>query len=187
MDIFDKPGKLNTEKTLDLAIQKGRELGISHYIVSSNTGETALELANKLAGTDVNIACITHHVGYKEPGYDEMSKDMRKQLSDLGVNLLTTTHLFANVERAITNEFGGLYPGGIISATLRCFGQGVKVAFEISTMALDSGLIPHGQQVISIGGTGRGADTAVVISPAHAKDFFKTELHEIICKPGLYK
>ena len=185
MYIFEKPGKENSDKTVELAVEKGHELGISNYVISSNSGETALNLVEKLKGMESNVVCVTHHVGFKEPGYDEMPDEMRKKLSEQQVKLLTTTHLFANVERAITNEFGGLYPGGIISATLRCFGQGVKVTFEISTMALDAGMIPHGEKVIAIGGTGWGVDAAVVISPAHGKDFFKTKLHEIICKPEL--
>jgi len=62
-------------------------------------------------------------------------------------------------------------------------GQGVKVCVEISVMALDAGLIPYGEPVIAVGGTGRGADTAVIIKPAHAKDILSTRIQEIICKP----
>ena len=182
MITFDKPGKENTGRTLELALEKGRTLGIKYFVVASNTGETALEL-QKISEPPVEIVVVSHHVGFKEPGYDEMSQETREKLDDLGLKVLTTTHLFANVERAITSQFGGLYPGGIISATLRCFGQGVKVCFEISTMALDAGLIPYGEDVIAIGGAGRGADTAAVISPAHGKDFFKTRVREIICMP----
>jgi hypothetical protein len=34
-----------------------------------------------------------------------------------------------------------------------------------------------------MGGTGKGADTAVVMSPAHASAIFETRIHEILCKP----
>ena len=63
------------------------------------------------------------------------------------------------------------------------FSQGTKVAVEIAVMALDAGLIPFGEPVIAVGGSGRGADTAVVLTPAHAKAIFDTEILEIICKP----
>jgi len=36
-----------------------------------------------------------------------------------------------------------------------------------------------------MGGTGRGVDTAVVLQPAHAQDFFALRIKEIICKPRL--
>ena len=43
------------------------------------------------------------------------------------------------------------------------FSQGTKVAVEIAVMALDAGLIPW-RAVIAVGGSGRGADTAVVLT-----------------------
>jgi len=50
-------------------------------------------------------------------------------------------------------------------------------------MAADAGLIPVDREVIAIGGTGRGADTALVIKPATASRFFNLEIREIIAKP----
>jgi hypothetical protein len=67
--------------------------------------------------------------------------------------------------------------------SLRILGQGFKVCVEISSMALDAGLIPYGIEVITVGGTGRGADTATVVLPAHSNQFFETKVKEIICKP----
>lgn len=48
----------------------------------------------------------------------------------------------------------------VIAHTLRFFGQGMKVCVEIAVMAADGGLIPPNIPILSIGGTGRGADTA---------------------------
>jgi hypothetical protein len=50
-------------------------------------------------------------------------------------------------------------------------------------MALGAGLIPYGKDVIAIAGTGAGADTAVVVRPAHSRQFFETRVREVICKP----
>ena len=58
----------------------------------------------------------------------------------------------------------------------------MKVCVEISVMALDAGLIPHGKEIIALGGTAGGADTAVVLKPARCGEF-ETEICEIICKP----
>jgi hypothetical protein len=41
------------------------------------------------------------------------------------------------------------------------------------------------EQVIAIAGTGKGADTAVVLKPANAQTFFDLEVLEILCKPRL--
>lgn len=67
--------------------------------------------------------------------------------------------------------------------TLRTFGQGMKVALEITAMAADAGLVRTDEEVVSIGGTGRGADTAVVLQPDYTHRFFHLRVKELICKP----
>jgi hypothetical protein len=176
---FEQKGRENTEKTLSLAVQRGKELGLQYYVVASNTGKTA----EKLASYGVNVTCVTRHTGFQNPGHQEMDPDVAAKLGAAGVRLLTTTHLFGGIDRGVENKFGGSSPAGIISFTLRMFGQGTKVCVEITVMALDAGVIPYGEDIIAIGGSGRGADTAVVIRPAHAKEFFSCEIKEIICKP----
>ncbi len=176
---WDKPGKENTERTVAAALKRAKELGIENIVVASNSGATAEEFAS--AG--LNIVCVTHHVGFKSPGEDEMPQEKRQELEEKGVKVLTTTHLLAGVDRAVRMKFGGLYPAEIMAATLRIFGQGVKVCVEISSMALDAGLIPFGAEVIVVGGSGRGADSACVIEPHHSNAIFDTKVKEIICMP----
>jgi hypothetical protein len=50
-------------------------------------------------------------------------------------------------------------------------------------MAADAGLIPIDKHVIVITGSSSGADTALVVTPVHANNFFKMTVREIICKP----
>lgn len=176
---WDKKGRDNTEETVKLALQRGRELGIKYIVVASNKGDTVQLCLDQ----GFEVVCVTHHVGFRGPGIDEMPKELREELEAKGVKCLTTTHLMAGLDRAVRMKFGGLYPAEIIAATLRMLGQGVKVAVEVAGMALDAGLIPYGKEVIAIGGTGRGADAALVIEPAHSNKFFDTKVKEIICKP----
>ena len=61
----------------------------------------------------------------------------------------------------------------------------MKVVCEIAPMAADSGLIRTGEDAIAIGGTGHGADTAVVLSPVTSRNFFDLKVKEILCKPRL--
>lgn len=177
---WDKCGEENTKETISLAVKRVKELGIKRIVVASNTGKTALACSEVFDG---EIICVTHHVGFLEPGLDEMSEEQRKLLTAKGVKLLTTTHLMAGLDRAVRNKFGGLYPAELIASSLRMLGQGVKVCVEIASMALDAGLVPYGEEIITIGGTVSGADTAVVILPAHSNNFFDTKVKEIICKP----
>lgn len=176
---WDQPGAQNTETTLELAMKRAQELRIKHLVVASCSGDTA----RRLIGQGFDVTCVTHHVGFAAPGEDEMSADTRQYLASQGIKVLTTTHLLAGVDRALRNQFGGIYPTEIIAQTLRMFGQGVKVAIEIACMAKDAGMIPHGEEVVAIGGTGKGADAAIVVMPAHANRFWETEVREIICMP----
>ena len=63
------------------------------------------------------------------------------------------------------------------------FGQGTKVCVEISTMALDSGLIPYNEPIIAIGGSAHGADTAMILKPEYSSAILDTKIQEFICKP----
>ena len=177
--LWEKRGPKNTEATVEAALKRAEELNINHIVVASNSGETAKHFINK----GVYVTCVTHHVGYKEPGESEISAETVNYLQQQGVQVLTTTHLLAGVDRGVRFKFGGLYPAEIIASALRLFGQGPKVCVEISCMALDAGLIPYGKEIISVAGSGRGADTACVIVPAHSNYFFDTTVKEIICMP----
>lgn len=172
-------GAAHTEKTAELALCKAKEYGIKSIVVASVSGKTA-EL---FAGKAENVVCVTHVSGFKEPGVNEMTFQQRERLIGKNVKILTTTHALSGAERGISKKFSGVYPVEIIANTLRIFGQGVKVTVEIAVMALDAGLIPYGEDIIAIGGTGTGADTAVVIRPDHAANIFNTYIAEIICKP----
>ena len=176
---WDKKGKECTEDTVSLVIQAAREKGIKHIVVASNTGVTAELFASK----GFKIICVTHANGFVNPGENEMTAENRGKLEGLNITVLTTTHVLSGAERAFSSKFGGIYPVEIIANTLRMFGQGVKVGVEIATMALDSGLIPFGESIIAVGGSGRGADSAIIIKPSHAKDILNTRIEEIICKP----
>ena len=50
-------------------------------------------------------------------------------------------------------------------------------------MAADAGSIRVDEDVITIGGSGRGADTALVLTPAYTHTFFDLKIKEILCNP----
>ncbi|MDR3584774.1 MAG: pyruvate kinase alpha/beta domain-containing protein [Desulfosporosinus sp.] len=181
---FNTVGKVNTIDTAASALKIAVEKNIKHIVVASSRGATAKLLINI---NDIEIICVTHANGFSEPGKSEMSQEIRSELADLGIKVLTTTHVLSGAERGMSKTFGGAYPVEIIAHSLRMLGQGTKVCVEVSIMALDAGLIPYGEPIIAIGGSGQGADTAVIITPSHASSIFETKIHEIICKPSCYK
>ncbi len=181
---WKRAGAENTEGTLRSAYARACELGVKHVVVASTYGGTAMK-AMELLPRDggINLVVVAHHTGFKEPGKQQMPAEIKSELESRGVRVLITTHLFGGVDRAVANEFGGLYVGGLIANTLRMFGQGTKVCVEIATMALDAGLIPYGEEIVAVGGSSSGADTALVLRPAHAKSLFEGRILEVICKP----
>jgi uncharacterized protein len=176
------PGPSRTDGTIDLALKRASDLGIDRVVVASNTGETARRVRAR-APAPTSVICVTHQVGFGRPGEDEMGAAVRRELRDAGVEVFTGTHFFAGVDRALRRSHSGLYPAEVVAQTLRLLGQGVKVAVEIAVMATDAGLVPPDREVLSLGGTGRGADTALVLRPAHGQDFFSTRVVEIVCMP----
>ncbi len=181
MVYWEKKGSTNTLKTVELALDRARQLGIKHFVIASCSGKSAEHFFDFTS--EFEVICVTHQAGFYHPGEDEMGCEMRQKLLACGIKLLTATHLMGGLDRACRVKFGGVYPAEIISSTLRLFGQGIKVCVEISVMALDAGLIPYGVEVVACGGTAEGLDAAAVIVPAHSQNFFETKIKEIICKP----
>ena len=102
-----------------------------------------------------------------------------------GVTVLTCTHAFGGVGRGIREKLSTYQVDEIIAHTLRMFGQGAKVAVELALMAADAGKVRTDKDVISIGGTKKGADTALVLQPANSARIFSLKVREIICKPSM--
>lgn len=49
----------------------------------------------------------------------------------------------------------------------------------------DAGLLDLSREVISIAGSGEGADTAIVLKPAYSRKFMDLEIREILAKPRM--
>jgi uncharacterized protein len=180
---FENPGPQNTEKTLKLAKERADKLGIKNIVVASTTGETGAK-ASKLF-KNYNLIIVTHVTGFKTPDTQEFLPEHCTTIQNNNAKILTTTHAFGTLGRAINKKFETIQIDGIIANVLRLLGQGTKVACEISCMATDAGLIKTTEDTIAIGGTRSGADTAILLKPTNTHSFFNLKIKEIICKPHL--
>lgn len=181
IDYFTNPGSDNTNKVIELVKTRKEELNISHIVIASASGESALKLAEKV--DNATIVNVTHHAGFSENDEIEVKREYWEELEKRGVKIYTGIHALSGVGRGISNKFKGVTPVEIIAETLRLFSQGVKVCVEISIMAADGGLLPTNNEIIAIGGTGNGVDTAIVLKAAHMNNFFDLRIHEIIAMP----
>lgn len=180
---FNSPGPENTDETFRLTKLRAEELGIKTIVVATTTGNTGVKAAEKLKG--YKIIVVTHTTGFKAPGTHELTPENRRGIEKLGAHIFTGAHAFGGISHAVRKAFNTHVLGDFMANTLRMFGQGMKVAIEITFMAADAGLIDTDEEVIAIGGTASGADTAIVLKPAHAHDAFSLRVKEIICKPRL--
>jgi uncharacterized protein len=183
---FDNVGEENTDAVIEAAAKRAAELKISHIVVASTSGKTALKMAETVKGSGIKVIGISHQYGQKEKGQWEVEEEYKEKLEALGAVITTQSHMFSGIERSITKKFGGYSRVEVISDTLRSlFGKGFKVAIEVAIMAADSGHIPVSDttEIIAIGGTRWGADVALVLRPAHSSDFFSLQVKEIIAMP----
>ena len=178
---FSEPGSVNTDKTLEIAKKRAEQLGIETIVVASTSGETGVKAAAVFS--NCRVVVVTHATGFPTPDAQELTQQNRAEILEKGGMILTATHAFGGLGRAVRRRFNTLQVDEIMAHTLRVFGQGAKVACEIVLMAADAGLLRTDEEAISIGGTGSGADTALVIKPAHTHAFFELKVREVLCKP----
>lgn len=180
---FEKPGPENTTRTLEIAKRRADELDIDTILVASTRGWTGVQAVKLL--DERRLVVVSHSTGFDEPNLQQLTNENRSVIEQAGATILTCQHAFGGVNRAVRKKLGTYLTDEIIAYTLRTFGEGMKVCAEISLMAADAGLVTVGDPCIAVAGTGRGADTAVVLAPANAQQFFDLRIMEILAKPRL--
>ncbi len=178
---FDGKGKEYTEETLKLAKKRADELGIKDIVIASYTGYSGVLASEVFKG--YNLIVSAGMMGFTEPNVHRMVEENKEKMEADGAKIFYHLHSFGGLGRAVKQRFGPIQVDEIIANVLRLFSQGVKVCLEISCMACDAGLIKSGEPVIAIGGSGGGADTAVVLQPSNTHRFFETKVLEVLCKP----
>ena len=178
---FSKPGEQNTDEVLRLAKSRADQLGIKTILVASSTGGTAVKAAEVFKG--LKLVAVSHQAGFQEPNFQEFTEANRKKVEGSGGMVLAATHVLGGISGAMRRKFSMYSFPEVVAHTLRFFGQGVKVACEISVMAADAGLVRTDEDVISIAGTDRGADVALTLRPVNSLNFFDLKIKEILCKP----
>jgi hypothetical protein len=172
---FEEPGKVNTEETLKLAMERAKARGIKKIVLASTRGDTALLAAERLTGTGITMVVIPHQYGVPEK--QPFSSEIIPLLEQQGHSVHFGTMLFH------TDKLYDMQAPRVMATLLRTFSQGMKVCVEMTLMAVDGGRVASGEQIVVIAGTGRGADTAVVITAASSWELTNLHIREIICKP----
>jgi hypothetical protein len=180
---FEQRGTVNTDCALRIAKKRAEELDVRTILVASTEGTTGAKAARLFHNQQVVV--VTHSTGFKQPNFQELTEENRAQIEAAGATILTCQHALGGVNRAVRRKLDTYELDEIIAFVLRTFGQGTKVCVEIALMAADAGLVRVDEPCIAIAGSGRGADTAMVLTPTNAQSFFDLRIHEILCKPRL--
>jgi hypothetical protein len=100
---FDKPGKDNTDPTLDptleLAAQRAKALGINEVVVASTTGFTAYRAIEIFDGPRITV--VTYHSGFKEPFKNALPNDVKEDLQDKGLTVIASSHALSGLPKNI--------------------------------------------------------------------------------------
>lgn len=180
---FETQGKINTPACLAVVKQAVSADGCRHLVVATTGGDTGLLFSDAFKDSGINLVIVTHSAGFKEPNTFEMPEDVRERIKANNAKIYTGTILTHSIETSLASKFSGIYPAMIIAQALRRFGEGSKVCCEIVMMAADAGLVPEGDEVLAVAGTGRGADTVMLIKSAASKRFLELKVLEILAKP----
>lgn len=173
---FKGGGKQHTDAALKIAKEYADKHKIKSVVVASTTGFTASKAAQVFKGK--NLIIVTHVHGMRNPDTIEFPQELREKLESEGVKVITATHAMGGVNYLAERSIGN-----IIADTLRMFCQGMKVAVEIAAEAADAGLVRTDEEIISVAGTGRGADTVLVIQPENSMRLFDMDVKKILAMP----
>jgi len=158
--------------------------------VASETGRSALKALEVLRGTTIRLVVVTHPpaftrgpkgdipIGLAHPAY----RKVRDYLLQKGVVVVQGTRPLGGIERWFGWETP--VPTAFVDKALGLCGPGTKIAIEAAIMATDAGALEDGEEVVALGGTYKGLDTALVVRTAWSGALFSHfEVLEIIAKP----
>jgi hypothetical protein len=168
VEYFMNPGSQNSAKVIEIVKNRMKGDGIRTVVVASTSGETGVKFAKALKGI-ATVVVVSH---------EEMKTSFKLQIGEYGGKVVDKTHL-------------PLHAKGMDDArkSFYTFGQGFKVAVEVILIAADKGKIDLYRDALGVGGTGRGADTAIIARASTSKDIFvkdkdkKLEIREILAMP----
>ena len=176
---FETGGEGCTDEALRIAAEYADAHRINSVVVASTRGFTAEKAAKIFKGK--NLIVVTHVYGMREPNAVEFPADLRSRLESSGVKVLTAAHAFGGMNWLFK---GSVTATEVAANTLRIFSQGMKVAVECAAEAADAGHVRTDEDIISIGGTGKGADTVIVLRPANVHKIFETKVKRVLAMPG---
>jgi hypothetical protein len=189
---FNACGEINTEKTLELAIQRARGLKIKKLVVASETGSSALKAVKMLQGSGIDLIVVTSAAGTKieDTAIGDLKigisdKKIWNELEKSGARIVRATDPLYNIGAALERSHVPTL-ATMIRLCFRMVSSGSVVCVTATLMATDNGLLTEGEDVVAAAGSWVGLDTALVLRAANSVNLLRPgalQIREIICKP----
>lgn len=187
---FDEPGERNTDYVVEAVKERVSVTGVKHVVVASTTGKTAVRFAEALS-SQVSLIAVSEPQYIKEWGsnWPIMEKGCKKRLKELGVTVLDKAPYVFHSSVLEDSKWSEATPEVLLRETFYTLGQGFKVAVEVVLTAVACGVLEPYQDVIGVGGTERGADTALILRATYPATVFskdpdkRLEIREVIAMP----
>jgi hypothetical protein len=193
---FSKPGPQNSEALIEAVKERITELRIRFVVVASDSGSTALQIAEALSGMAVKVVCVTAYAGVRLAWpqwgkWPSITGDIRRKLEGLGVKIVEETPWIFKGVTFDAQFLKRAAPSWIIHEFVcRTMGYGFKTSLEVALIAAEAGAVPIDEEVVAIAGTGwlgGGADCAIIVRPSVVPKTTDVEtgleLREIIAIP----
>lgn len=188
--LFDEPGEQNTDDVIEAVARRVEAGGIEYVVVASTSGETAARFAEALRGK-AKVLCVSEAPYRRELNQEWpcVKPRYREALEKLGATVIDRVSYVFHSSVLENAKLGGVAPEQLVRETLYSLGQGLKVAVEVVLIAVSQGHLEPYQDVIGVGGSGKGADTAAVIRATYPAQIFhkesekRLEIREIIAMP----
>ncbi len=173
---FETAGQVNTAEVFALIDEALAETGIKKIVLASTTGTTAQYAMDHYRGKGMRLIIVPHQYGFSSTG-QRFPKELVERARQEGHEVYFGTMLFH------TDKLFGPGVPQWVADFLRVFCQGAKVCVEILLMAGNAGLVEAGERVVVVAGSGRGADTALIMTGATSIDPKQMHVSRILCKP----
>jgi len=178
---FNSPGSQNTGTVIQLVKERVQAGDVSWVVVASVTGETALRVAEEIKGRRISMVCVSGPPSwstYHGMQYPFVRGELREKLESLGVAIVdkTPSTLSGDTIDYGLARYGCMPASWAVAETLEAVGgYGLKTAVEAILMATDAGIMPPYVNAVSIAGTDRGADTAILARATYSYSVFSRD------------
>ncbi|MDK1031292.1 MAG: pyruvate kinase alpha/beta domain-containing protein [Planctomycetia bacterium] len=151
---FDKGGPEHTVLALEVTKERAIEVCPEAVIVASICGNSAVKAGEIFEGTGIRVIAVSLQKGAWDPKYGSLDAGLAATARERGVEFMPDEPRCKLID----------YDRPDVADAWRMVSQGFKVALQVASMCVDTGMIADGAEVIATGGSGAGTQTAIVVT-----------------------